>query len=164
MKKPISLILIGYLSLSACTEMPPTAETSLGFNPVVDGGSYSTGGGLTLAGEIQNVRGMTAVCGAWADGDNQSILSLGKSSRVMSTGAAFLDGQAIHRGLQFMNKVDPMETYAGAPANCVVTSRPWRDGDQARDVQFRLPRQVVHVEVSEYTRVEVLFRQTGPGA
>lgn len=112
--------------------------------------------------------GATALCGVWAESDRkrQSVLSKGKAGDVVASGSAYVDGQVIQRGLQFMRKVAPSDGFAGQSANCVITARPWQAGDEAKPVAIRIPRQVVYRDDADLGGggVQVVFRQTGPGA
>lgn len=152
--------------LAACTagSQAPRVTATLGPNPVLAGGTYSTGGGLTVAAEARERQGRTMICGVWAESTQQSILTKNKARGVLDTGAISFGGQTVLRGLRFMAQVPPMADYAGQQANCAVTARPWQAGDDAREVQVRLPRQVVHVEIDEQGGFRVVFRPTGPGA
>lgn len=160
--RAISLLTLSFLTLAACQPVPPDAVTQLRA-PVLDGGSYSTGGGITVAAEVQEIAGRTALCGVWAESDRQSVLSKGRAPQVMGSGAAYLGEDVLHRGLLFMRKVDPAESYVGLQGHCVLTDRPWQGGQV---VQIRIPRQIVHREDDDIDGAGpiVLFRQTGPGA
>lgn len=164
MKIPFICVALTAMALSACTPVAPQATSTLGSSPVIDGGGFSTGGGLSVAAEIQQINGMTALCGAWSESRRQSALSRGRANGVMGTGSAYLNGQVIHRGLLFMRKLDADQDYAGQPANCVITERPWSAGSESLQPVIRIPRQVVHRELDDMGGVviEVLFRQTGP--
>ncbi len=157
----ISLICI--FAAAACTPVAKVGKTSLGPSPVLDGGTYSTGGGITVAAQTINVGGMTALCGAWAESKHQSVLSKGAAPRVMHSGSVYLGDAVLHRDLAFMAKVAPAASYAGQPANCVVTQTPWSAGQV---VKIRIPRQEVLRENSDQdgVNISVTFRQTGPGA
>lgn len=152
--------------LSACAPVQPTMTMPLGASPVLDGGSFSSGGGLTVAVQLVPIGGQTGLCGVWAESERQSVLSKGKAKDVMHTGSAYLDGHVLHRDLAFMRKVPPTDSYAGQEANCIATDRPWQPGDADKTVQIRIPRQVVHLEIEDDgdPSFSVLFRQTGPGA
>lgn len=162
------LLYLSVLTLAACAEAPQVARSTLGAAPVLDGGGYSSGGGITVAAEIKPMGGATALCGVWAESDSkrQSVLSKGKAGEVVASGSAYVDGQVIHRGLYFMRKVSPSDGFAGQSANCVITARPWQTGDEAKPVVIRIPRQVVYRDDGEMGSggVQVVFRQTGPGA
>lgn len=152
------------LGLMACTQNQPEARATLGPRPSLDGGSYSSGGGLTFATELREVAGRTALCGVRAEHGRQSVLTQGKASGVAASGSAYVDGKLLHRGLVFLRKVDPAESYGGLEANCVVTDRPWQAGDRAKPVKLRIPNQVVYREGDDMmgSGPIVTFRQTGP--
>ena len=152
-------------ALSGCAASTgPQVVAQLGADPVLTGGSYSSGGGLTVAADLRERQGRTLVCGVWAQSAQQSILTKGKARGVVETGNVSVGGQTIVRGLGFMNEVPPMADYAGQEAGCALTGRTWQPGDEDRRVEIRIPRQVVHVEVDEQGSFSVTFRQTGPGA
>ncbi|QGX98800.1 hypothetical protein EI983_11170 [Roseovarius faecimaris] len=160
-----SLALIGIAALTACTPAEQVMMMKLE-NPTLDGGTYSTGGGIDIAAELREVDGMTGLCGVWAESERQAIFSKGKSGNVVRTGSAYVDGAVLHRDLGFMRKVAPNAPYTGQEASCIRTARPWSPQDQGKPVQIRIPRQVVHREDEEgdSTGLQVIFRQTGPGA
>ena len=152
------------LVLSACTPAEQAGMRQLGAAPTLDGGSFSSGGGLTVALDLRPIAGRTGICGVWAESDNQSVLSKGRAREVVRTGSAYLDGQILHRDLGFARKVAPPTSYAGLEANCIRTERPWREEDANKALNIRIPRQVVYHDHSEEgSGIKVLFRQTGPG-
>ncbi|MDW3117041.1 MAG: hypothetical protein R8G60_04075 [Roseovarius pacificus] len=63
-----------------------------------------------------------------------------------------------------MREVEPRADYGGAEAQCVITERPWRAGDETRRPTVRIPGQVVADESDENGTMIVEFRPTGPGA
>lgn len=142
----------------------PQIVARLGADPVLSGGTYSSGGGLTVAADLQEYQGRTLICGVWAQSEAQSILTKGKARGVVATGNVSVAGQTLVRGLTFMNEVAPMADYAGQEAGCTLTDRPWPTGDGDARVAIRIPRQVVHVEADEQGGFLVTFKQTGPGA
>jgi len=152
--------------LGACTTMSAPAQTvaRLGGAPVLSGGSYSTGGGLTVAIDVRERQGKTMVCGVWAESAQQSILTKGKAGGVLDSGSVALGDETLLRGLRFLAEVEPMAAYGGQEARCAVTSRPWQAGDGARRAVVRIPQQVVHVEIDEAGGFAVTFKPTGPGA
>ena len=162
-----SLLSIVALSsaLAACTPAEKAAVMML-VDPVLDGGGYSTGGGITVAAEVVPIGGMTGLCGAWSESKRQAVFTKGVSQKVMHTGSAYLDGEVLHRDLAFMNKVPPATSYAGQPGHCVKTQRPWSASDAGKRVQLRIPQQVVHREIEDGDGASVIvtFSQTGPGA
>ncbi len=151
--------------LAACsTATGAQTVAQLGADPVLSGGSYDSGGGITVAVGLREYQGRTAVCGVWAQSDQQSVLTLRKAKEVLDTGAVALGGETLVRGLRFMAEVPPMADYGGQEGRCAVIARPWQPGDAARRPVIRIPRQVVVYEDDEQGGFAVLFRQTGPGA
>jgi hypothetical protein len=161
----IALTLVAGLGLAACSAATgPQVVARLGPNPVVDGGSYDSGGGVTVAVDLREAQGRTLVCGVWAQSERQSVLTQGVEHRLLGSGAVFLDGEALVRGLTFMPEVRPTADYGGQEARCMTTSRPWRAGDEARRPVVRIPGQTVYVDSDEGGVMIVRFRQDGPGA
>ncbi|WP_104018869.1 hypothetical protein [Roseovarius nitratireducens] len=152
--------------LAGCTAATaPQTVARLGADPVLSGGSYDSGGGITVAIDLRERDGRTMVCGVWAESRQQSILTNNKAKGVLDTGAVAVGGKTVLQGLRFMKEVPPMADYGGQETHCAVTSRTWQAGDAARRAEIRIPRQVVHVEDDEFGGTfAVRFRQTGPGA
>lgn len=150
--------------LAACTATAPTTGAPLGPDAAVSGGSYSSGGGITLAADLREDRGQTLVCGLWAQSRAQSVLTRHVEHKVLNSASVHVDGTALVRGLIFMNEVDPAADYTGQPARCIRTDRPWRAGDADIKPMIRIPRQVVRFEIDEQGGFQVTFAQTGPGA
>ncbi|MFU8777384.1 MAG: hypothetical protein ACNA7M_06910 [Roseovarius sp.] len=158
-------MMVAALLLAGCTAVGPRIVAPLGDDPVVSGGSYDTGGGLSVAADIREQQGRVLVCGVWAQSHQQSVLTKGKAVDVMGTGAVYLGDRALVRGLVFMRQVPPALNYAGQEAGCVLTDRVWQAAHADAVPVIRLPRQVVHVEDGDYGGgFVVTFRQTGPGA
>ncbi|MFK7938099.1 MAG: hypothetical protein AB8B82_01875 [Roseovarius sp.] len=152
-----------FTAVMACTPVTQTTGMALGPSPVLDGGVYSTGGGITVAAELMNIGGMMGLCGVWAESKRQAVLSKGKARNVLHTGSAYVNGTILHRDLGFMTKVDPTGSYGGQQAACVQTQTPYQAG---QTLKLRIPKQVVHREIDDADGVgiAVVFRQTGPGA
>jgi len=142
----------------------PAGKATLGANPVLGGGSFSSGGGLTVAAELRESAGRVAVCGVWAQSERQSVLTKFKAARVIGTGSVAVNGETLVSGLQFMPEVAPMGNYAGAQASCVRTERAWGDSLRQARVDINIARQVVERDVSQSGVMEVVFKPTGPGA
>lgn len=161
-----NLTLIAALSLAGCAALGPDVVARLGSDPVLSGGSFDSGGGLTVAVDLREFEGRTMVCGVWAQSPSsrQSALTKHKARGVVDSGAILVNGATIVRGLNFLPEVDPSDSYAGAPAGCRVTDRAWRNADVSQRPVIRIPRQVVHVENDEMGGFTILFRQDGPGA
>jgi hypothetical protein len=155
---------IATLALAACTTVQPAGKATLGPNPVLGGGSFSSGGGLTVAADLRESAGRVAVCGVWAQSERQSVLTKFKAKRVIGTGSIAVNGETVVRGLQFMPEVAPMADYAGAQAACVRTERAWAENLRQARVDINIARQVVEREISPGGVLEVVFKPTGPGA
>ena len=155
--------------LSAC--VAPTLgrySAPLGSDPALGGGTYTSGGGVTVAADVREKDGKTLVCGVWAQSRWQSALTSGVGlarDKVIGSGTVYLGDEAVARGLTFMHEVPPMADYAAQTAGCELTDRPWQTGDAARPVAVRIPGRTVVVDVDEWGGgVIVDFRPTGPGA
>ncbi|WP_297774602.1 hypothetical protein [uncultured Roseovarius sp.] len=157
-------LIIGVLALVGCAETGPQLVARLGSDPVVSGGTYDSGGGLSVAVDIREYQGRTMVCGVWAQSRQQSILTKYSAPKVIRSGAVYLGRDVLVRGLGFMPEVEPAEDYAGQEAGCTVTGRPWQATDASQTPVLQLPRQVVHVEDDESGTFVVVFKQTGPEA
>ncbi len=151
-------------ALAACSTVQPAGKATLGANPVLDGGRFSSGGGLTVAADLRESAGRVAVCGVWAQSERQSVLTKFKAAQVIATGSVAVNGETLVRGLQFMPEVAPMADYAGAEAACVRTERAWSDAMRQARVDINIARQVVERDVSQSGVMEVVFIPDGPGA
>ena len=156
--------LVAALMLAGCASVQDAGVARLGDAPALGGGSYDSGGGLTVAADLREQDGFAVVCGVWAQSLQQSVLTKGAETRVLGSGAVFVGDRAAVRGLVFMNEVAPAQSYAGAMANCVQTEVPWTEGDTATQVTIRIPRQVVYRDADDDGVIEVYFEPTGPGA
>ena len=156
------MVLAGLL-LAGCTVAGPQMVARLGATPVISGGSYDSGGGLTVAVDIREEQGRVLLCGVWAQSHQQSVLTKGKAVNVLGSGAVFLGDRALARGLVFLREVPPAWEYGGQEATCVLTAQAWQAGHAETKPVIRLPRQVVHVE-GDLGHFVVTFTQTGPGA
>lgn len=129
--------------LMSCAPPSTPATAKLGEDPVLSGGRYTSGGGLTVAASVREARGQTLVCGVWAQSEQQSVLTKNVERNVLSSGAVFLGGERLVQDLFFMREVDPQPSYAGLPANCELVARAWQPGDEAKQVTVAIARQVV---------------------
>jgi hypothetical protein len=150
------------LTLAGCASVQDAGVARLGDAPVLGGGSYDSGGGLTVAADLREQDGFAVVCGVWAQSLQQSVLTKGVEPRVLGSGVVFVGDRAAVRGLVFMNEVAPAQSYAGAMANCVRTELRWSEAQGP--VTIRLPRQLVYRDADDDGVTEVYFEPTGPGA
>lgn len=161
----ISLGFAMALGLAACSAATGEQVVArLGGDPVLDGGSYESGGGITVAVDLREAQGRTLVCGVWAQSVRQSVLTNGVEHGVLGSGSVYLGGEALVRGLNFMPEVPPMAEYGGQEARCMATTRPWRAGDEARQPVVQIPGQIVYVDSDEAGSFVIRFKQDGPGA
>ncbi|MDZ7711095.1 MAG: orotidine 5-phosphate decarboxylase [Roseovarius sp.] len=138
------------------------AGTRLGPGLSLAHGSFSTGGGMTVATELRRTaQGGTALCGAWAESDSQSVYTTGEARRILGHASVYAEGQRIASDLGFLPKIGPRLDYAGARARCVAVDLPWRAG---RVPEVFLPRRVISPGTRDDGGHQVSFRQTGPGA
>lgn len=117
-------------------------SVKLGSGAMVTGGDYSTGGGITVAVEPRAINGQLGFCGVWAQSAALSVYVRKTASRVLSKGVIMINGQTVVRNLNFLNRVGPSQSYAGAPASCVVVNRAW-SGDAASRMTVHIPRQKI---------------------
>jgi len=164
--KALSVACLGLMA--GCVSPGPEVVARLGDNPALGGGSYSTGGGITVAADMRNYEGRTMVCGVWAKSRQQSILTKMVEPQLLGTGSVSIGSETVLRGLGFMREVAPAADYGGLAADCVVTGRAWRAGDEARAPVVRIPRQQLVNEADadggDAGGVIVYFRADGPGA
>lgn len=158
-------LLILPLIAAACTPINPSYVSRFQSDPTLDGGSFTTGGGLTVAVEFQEQGGKTAVCGVWAESHQQSVLTKFKAQQdVIPSGSVYLGKKRLVQNLLFLNKVEPMADYSNQEVNCVATSRLWNAGDERLKPVVRIPRQLVLRDGDITGGIFVYFFQTGPGA
>ncbi len=153
------------LALSACTLPRAEVVARLSQSPTVDGGVYTSGGGLTVAADMRESDGLTMVCGVWAISRQQSALTKLAEHQVLNSGSVYRGRERVVSGLLFMRRVDPAPSYAGQEANCYRTDRPWKDPANTGPVRIFLPRQPVEeISDSPFGGGFVMFLPKGPGA
>ncbi|MEM7732107.1 MAG: hypothetical protein AAF280_04905 [Pseudomonadota bacterium] len=133
--------LITLLLLALATPIG-AASVTLGPGAVIAGGEYTTGGGLTVAVEPRPINGKLGLCGIWAQSDPMPVYTRRAASTVLAKGVVQIDGQTVTRNLNFLNRVRPAESYAGAPTGCMVVNRAWT-GDPTARMTVRIPRQKI---------------------
>jgi len=161
MIRPATALVTGAFLTACSVATGPQTVARLGSDPLLFGGTYDSGGGITLAVDLQENQGRTMVCGVWAQSDQQSILTKGKAKEVLDTGSVAIGSDTVVRGLRFMKEVSPLADYGNQQAACLMTDRAWQPGLRA---DVRLPRQVVHVETDEMGGFTISFVPSGPGA
>jgi len=137
------------------------AQNTLSDRVTLSHGSYSSGGGLTIAAELRPKDGRTALCGTWAQSERQSSYTSGTARNIVQLASVYVEGQRIYQDLGFMPQTAPRLDYAGTPARCVLTDLPWRAG---RVPEVFLPRQTISHSGGGGSDPTITFRQTGSGA
>lgn len=135
--------------LAACATQGPVERHPLGPDPVISGGTYDSGGGVIVAVDLRESQGRTMVCGIWAEGEGQASLTRGPKTEVLGSGSVYLGREVVVRGLGFLREVPRAEGYAGAPAGCVLTGRPWRAEDATRRPVVRFPRKDIYLDAED---------------
>lgn len=137
------------------------AQNTLSERVTLSHGSYTSGGGITVAAELRPKDGRTALCGTWAQSESQSSYTLGSARNIVKLASVYVEGQRIYQDLGFMAQTAPRLDYAGAPARCVLTDLPWRAG---RVPEVFIPRQTISHGNGGGSDPHITFRQTGNGA
>ena len=138
------------------------AETHLSEAVSLAHGTFSSGGGLTIATEFRRTtKGGTALCGAWAESESQASYTTGEARRIVQLASVYVKGQRVAQDLGALPQIAPRLDYAGAPAGCLLTDLPWRAG---RVPEVFLPRQQITRPDGGNGGPNIVFRQTVPGA
>lgn len=157
MRLPLSLafIFIGLAGMAG-------AQTLLSERVTLAHGSFTSGGGLTIAAELRpTATGGTALCGVWAESASQSSYTLGEARRIVKLASVSVDGRRVTQDLGFLPQVAPQLDYAGQPARCRALDLPWRAG---RVPEIFMPRQQISTAKGGGSDPAISFRQTGAGA
>ncbi|WP_162933113.1 hypothetical protein [Roseovarius sp. EL26] len=149
--------------IAGCAQVVSTSSSTLGNNLVVDGGKYTSGGGLTIVAELRNNQGLTMLCGAWAQSRQQSILTKNVKNKVLGVASYLVGNERIHTGFVFMNEVAPSANYVGQESNCITLERPWR-AEYASNGRINIPRVLVYGDFDPFGDPSVYFIQEGPRA
>lgn len=156
MRLPLSLALI--ISLAGMAQ----AQTLLSERVTLAHGSFTSGGGLTIAAELRPMAaGGTALCGVWAESASQSSYTVGEARRIVRLASVSVDGRRVTQNLGFLPQVAPQLDYAGQPARCRALDLPWREG---RVPEIFIPRQQISSAKGGGSDPTISFRQTGTGA
>jgi hypothetical protein len=156
MRLPLSLALI--IGLAGMAQ----AQTLLSERVTLVHGSFTSGGGLTIAAELRRTAaGGTALCGVWAESAGQSSYTVGEARQIVRLASVSVDGQRVTQDLGFLPQVPPQLDYAGQPARCRALDLPWREG---RVPEIFMPRQQISSANGGGSDPTISFRQTGTGA
>ncbi len=159
-----SITLWAAVLLAGCSFTRAEFVTPLGPDPAVAGGTYTTGGGLSVAAELRESERLTVVCGVWAINQQSAMTKLAEQ-QVLNSGALFRGRERVVSGLLFMRRVDPAPSYGGQEANCFRTDRPWRGPGRVARPEIFLPRQIIPSDADYlFGNRLIWFRPGGPGA
>lgn len=135
------LTICAALSLGTSAASAAPDEVRIGADPAISGGTYSTGGGITVALESHRTTdGRIAICGVWAQSQRLTAYVRRSGNSVLAKGSVRVNGQTVHRDLTFLNRVVPAPSYLGSKATCIATQMAWREGAR---VSAHIPRHVV---------------------
>lgn len=152
------------LALGACAAGPSGTVSRFQSEPALTGGTYTTGGGITVASRFQEVNGRTALCGLWSESRAQTPYTKGRARSVLASSAVYLEGTRLLNDLSFLHKTPPGTRYDGMKTTCALSDRAWQAAYASRVPDIRMPRQIVYFEPGNNAGPRVEFRQTGPGA
>lgn len=155
----LALVLSGLSGTASAGETP----FRLGSDPVLGGGEYSTGGGITVAVELREMQGSTVLCGAWAQSERLTAYLRGAGREVLAKGSIALGGEVLTYNFNFLHQIAPRDSYADAPAGCVRLKRAWQPGDEAKPLDIRIPRRSLRFgnPGRKSGGFQVTFRDTG---
>ncbi|EAQ23671.1 hypothetical protein [Roseovarius sp. 217] len=138
------------------------AQTTLSERVSLAHGTFSSGGGLTIATELRpTTDGRTALCGVWSESESQSSYTTGAAREIVRLATVYVDGQRVARNLGDLPQIDPRLDYAGAPARCILTTLTWQPG---RVPEVFVPRKQISRRNGGGSDPQIDFRQTGTGA
>ncbi|MDO5758203.1 MAG: hypothetical protein Q4P24_11955 [Rhodobacterales bacterium] len=161
-------ILVAALWLASCSaQQVPVGSATLGPDPALGGGTFTSPGGITVAVDARDIGGRTGICGVWAESTNQSVMTRNSGPKILTAGGVALGGETVAQGLRFLRQVEPATSYAGLEANCITTDRVWRQGDEARELQIVLPQMIIRNELDgdlDGGGILIWFRPGGPSA
>ncbi len=144
--------------LFSLTCVPPGSAGSgvpLGQNPILGGGVFTTGGGITIALEPREINGAPHLCGVWARSEFLSAYIVGKVSFVLAQGVVQVGKDIVLRDFRVFPQVAVASSYAGAEGSCVAIAFP------VEDMAVRFPKlPLVRDRGGEGVFVRVDFTQT----
>lgn len=126
-------------AIAACATAVPVGGESVDSRYVTGGGTWDTGGGITVAVRAFERDGVTVVCGVWTT-DRQSTQSIELNRWVVETGAVEIAGDRVLQNLIVFNRIPYSGDITGEPANCVTASKPWKAAYADADPVIRFPR------------------------
>ncbi len=143
--------------VTACAQGAAVEPQSVNPDYVVGGGEWDSGGGITIAAHAFERNGITVVCGAWTT-DQQSAVSATLNENIIEAASIYAGGTRLVQNLNFMPRVRYAENIAGAPANCVASTKHWRAEFATEGARVEIPRMQFILDDEDNHRVT--FRQS----
>jgi len=131
---------LGLLTLG-CTQYDNVGTDTVDPSYATGGGEWRCGGGITTVARVFERDGVAVVCGAWTT-DSQSTVTSELNEDVMEAASTYIGKTRIVQNLAFMNRVRYSDNIAGAQANCVASTVPWRPEFAATPPRLRFPAMV----------------------
>ena len=100
------------------------SDVALGKNPILGGGIFTTGGGITIAMESRQIEGVPHLCGVWAKSEFLSAYVVGKVSFVLTQGVVQVGKEIVLRDFRVFSEVVVAPSYEGAQGKCVPIAYP----------------------------------------
>ena len=129
--------------------------TTLGDRPVLGGGEFTTGGGLTVAVEARSIAGQPHLCGVWAQSRHLSAYVDDRVRDVLEKGVVLSGGKRVFRDFRVFPEVAAAQSYAGAGARCVPVA------GLGPDMAVHFPNHIVVNDPGRRSSIQVRFKPTG---
>lgn len=156
MRVLLSLVVVAALGGAVQADTRLSAGVSLGH------GTFSSGGGLTVATELRRrPEGGSALCGVWSESVAQSAHTIGEARRSLALASISVDGHRFARDLGRLPKIAPQLDYAGASARCLALDLPWRAG---RVPEVFFPNRVIRPGTNDTRGNRITLDRGGAGA
>lgn len=147
---------------SGCASLgTPAGSDTVGTNYLATGGAYRPGGQLIVAVSVQEIGGLTGVCGAYG-GRGQSSTTRFLNREVLSAARVSLGDDTLIQNLTFFAEAPADARLIGRTAACRTVDRPWRPEDASRPVTVQIPGRVFGGGGSgaDDSEPRIRFRQT----
>ena len=139
---------------SLALALPVLAATATLNAPIMGGGEFTSGGGVTVAVEAKVINGRPHVCGVWAESRSLAVVTKRKARGIIGKGSLFVGTQALGIDMRSFPQVPAARSYAGAQASCLAVSSP---EIATQSLRVRIPRQVVFRGRGKQVGSEVFF-------
>ncbi|WP_371224498.1 hypothetical protein [Roseovarius sp. 2305UL8-3] len=144
---------LGGLSFAPVAEAGP--NVTLGANPTLGGGVFTTGGGISVALEARKINGAPHLCGVWARSKHLSGYVTHQVRDVLNSGVVLSGNDILLRDFRVFRQVPVAESYGGAEANCVPVPR------QVSDLTIHIPNQNLSNDHGPGGPDDVRFKRSG---